>query len=378
MEVTEMANIKIKKYVSRLFEKAGITIDGNMPYDIQVRNDNTYKRLLSEGALGAGESYMDEWWDCKALDQFISKILSINIEKYVKGNWGLLYHVIKSRLFNLQNIRRAFIIGREHYDLGNDLYAAMLGKKMLYSCGYWKEANNLDDAQEAKLDLICRKINLEPGMSVLELGCGFGYFAKFAAEKYGVRVTGITVSEEQLKFGMEICRGLPVELKLEDYRNISGKYDRVISIGMLEHVGYKNYRAYMENVDKALKTDGIAFIQTIGANDSTTTVNARTCKYIFPNSLIPSISQIGQAMEGIFVMEDWHNFGEHYEKTLMAWFENFDSAWPELKKQYDDRFYRMWKYYLLSCAGAFRSRHLQLWQIAMTKPGNKQPHCKVS
>ena len=373
-----MANIKIKKYVSRLFEKAGITIDGNMPYDIQVRNDNTYKRLLSEGALGAGESYMDEWWDCKALDQFISKILSINIEKYVKGNWRLLYHVIKSRLFNLQNIRRAFVIGREHYDLGNDLYAAMLGKKMLYSCGYWKEANNLDDAQEAKLDLICRKINLEPGMSVLELGCGFGYFAKFAAEKYGARVTGITVSEEQLKFGMEICRGLPVELKLEDYRNISGKYDRVISIGMLEHVGYKNYRAYMENVDKALKTDGIAFIQTIGANDSTTTVNARTCKYIFPNSLIPSISQIGQAMEGIFVMEDWHNFGEHYEKTLMAWFENFDSAWPELKKQYDDRFYRMWKYYLLSCAGAFRSRHLQLWQIAMTKPGNKQPHCKVS
>ena len=378
MEVTEMANIKIKKYVSRLFEKAGITIDGNMPYDIQVRNDNTYKRLLSEGALGAGESYMDEWWDCKALDQFISRILSINIEKYVKGNWRLLYHVIKSRLFNLQNIRRAFVIGREHYDLGNDLYAAMLGKKMLYSCGYWKEANNLDDAQEAKLDLICRKINLEPGMSVLELGCGFGYFAKFAAEKYGARVTGITVSEEQLKFGMEICRGLPVELKLEDYRNISGKYDRVISIGMLEHVGYKNYRAYMENVDKALKTDGIAFIQTIGANDSTTTVNAWTCKYIFPNSLIPSISQIGQAMEGIFVMEDWHNFGEHYEKTLMAWFENFDSAWPELKKQYDDRFYRMWKYYLLSCAGAFRSRHLQLWQIAMTKPGNKQPHCKVS
>jgi cyclopropane-fatty-acyl-phospholipid synthase len=215
-------------------------------------------------------------------------------------------------------------------------------------------------------------------MSLLEFGCGFGYFAKFAAEKYGVKVTGLTVSEEQLKLGRELCRGLPVELKLDDYRNISGTYDRVISIGMLEHVGYKNYRTYMECVDQNLKDDGIAFIQTIGANKSTTTVNEWTSKFIFPNSMIPSISQIGQAMEELFVMEDWHNLGEHYDKTLMAWFENFESAWPKLKKQYDNRFYRMWKYYLLSCAGAFRSRNLQAWQIVMRKPSNKQPYYRVT
>ncbi|MBT4086875.1 MAG: cyclopropane fatty acyl phospholipid synthase [Deltaproteobacteria bacterium] len=378
MEDTEMENSKTKRYLSKLFKKSGVTINGNKPWDIQVRNDNTYKRLIYEGTLGAGESYMDEWWECKALDQFIAKILSNNIEKYVKGNWKLFYHAIKSRVFNLQNIRRAFTIGREHYDIGNDLYTAMLGKKMLYSCGYWKDTNNLDDAQEAKLDLICRKINLEPGMSLLEFGCGFGYFAKFAAEKYGVKVTGLTVSEEQLKLGRELCRGLPVELKLDDYRNISGTYDRVISIGMLEHVGYKNYRTYMECVDQNLKDDGIAFIQTIGANKSTTTVNEWTSKFIFPNSMIPSISQIGQAMEELFVMEDWHNLGEHYDKTLMAWFENFESAWPKLKKQYDNRFYRMWKYYLLSCAGAFRSRNLQAWQIVMRKPSNKQPYYRVT
>ncbi len=225
--------------------------------------------------------------------------------------------------------------------------------------------------------LICKKICLKPKMTILELGCGWGSFAKYAALKYGVRVLGITVSRAQVELGNQLCRGLPVEIKLQDYREVKGEFDRVISIGMFEHVGYKNYRTYMETVHRNLKDNGIAFIQTIGKNVSSTSVDPWTHKYIFPNGLIPSIRQIGSAMEGLFVMEDWHNFGSDYDKTLMAWHNNFENAWPNLKKNYDERFYRMWKYYLLSCAGAFRSRSLSLWQIVMTKPGTIQPACRI-
>ena len=272
----------------------------------------------------------------------------------------------------------AFEVGERHYDLGNDLYQAMLDKRMNYTCGYWKDAATLDEAQEAKLDLVCRKIGLQPGMRVLELGCGWGSFAKYAAEKYGAEVLGVTVSKEQVALGMEQCQGLPVELRLQDYREVEGTYDAVISIGVMEHVGYKNYRTYMQVVDRCLKEDGIAFVHTIGGNRSATSSDPWTNKYIFPNGMLPSIAQLGAAMEGLFVMEDWHNFGPHYDRTLMAWHANFEAAWPELKANYDERFYRMWRYYLLSCAGGFRSRNNQLWQIVMTRTGTPQPDCRVS
>jgi len=365
-----------KTVVQELMKLAVVTVNGDKPFDIQVHNESFYQRLLHGGDLALGESYMDRWWDCQALDQFIDKILRAKLEDRIKENWKLKWHVFKSKLFNLQNPRRAFQVGQEHYDIGNDLYRAMLDKRMLYTSAYWRNAQNLDDAQEAKLDLVCKKINLEPGMTVLDLGCGFGSFAKYAAENYGVSVTGVTVSKQQVELGREMCKGLPVELELEDYRNVNGKYDRVISIGIMEHVGYKNYRTYMETVDRTLKDDGIAFVHTIGGNVSVTTSNPWTTKYIFPNGMIPSVAQIGKAMEDLFVMEDWHNFGEDYDKTLMAWHDNFEEAWPALKDRYGDRFYRMWCFYLLSSAGSFRSRTLQLWQIVMTKPGREQPYCR--
>jgi len=364
--------------VQELLAQAGVTINGNNAWDIRVHNNDFYSRLLSGSALALGESYMDGWWDCASLDQFICKILRAHLDKKVKGNLRLARHALKAKLFNLQRASRAYQVGEEHYDIGNDLYAAMLDKKMLYTCGYWAAVDNLDAAQEAKLDLVCRKINLEPGMTVLDLGCGFGSFAKYAAEKFGVRVTGVTVSKEQVQLGAKLCQGLPVEIRLEDYREVTGKYDRVISIGIMEHVGYKNYRTYMEKANQCLKDDGIAFIHTIGNNVSSTTSNAWITKYIFPNSMLPSIAQIARAMEGLFVMEDWHNFGQHYDKTVMAWHANFEAAWPELKDKYGERFYRMFRYYLLSSAGAFRARSIQLWQIVITKPGRECPDCRIS
>jgi cyclopropane-fatty-acyl-phospholipid synthase len=319
---------------------------------------------------------MDGWWDCQAIDQLIDRIFRAKLDTKIRGNWKILLHVLRSRLFNLQSPARAFEIGEHHYDLGNDLYQAMLDKRLNYTCAYWRNASDLDQAQEHKLDLVCKKIGLKPGMKVLELGCGWGSFAKYAAEKYGAEVLGVTVSARQVELGMELCKGLPVELRLQDYREVEGQFDRVISIGVMEHVGYKNYRTYMEVVDRTLKPGGYGFFHTIGTNTSSTGTNAWTVKYIFPNGMLPSIAQLAVAMEGLFIVEDWHNFGPDYDPTLMAWHANFESAWPRLKDQYDDRFYRMWRYYLLSSAGGFRSRQSQLWQVVFTRTGDPQPDCR--
>jgi cyclopropane-fatty-acyl-phospholipid synthase len=369
---------KSKEIAEHLLQLAGVTVNGDKPYDIQVHDKRFYRRAVTEGALGLGESYMDGWWDAPALDQFMTRVMGANLEEKVKGSIKLKLHVLKSMLFNFQKRSRAFQVGEQHYDAGNDLYRAMLDKRMAYTCGYWREARTLDEAQEAKLDLVCRKIGLEEGMTVLELGCGWGSFARYAAEKYGARVTGVTVSKEQVELGNAECAGLPVTIELKDYRDVSGVYDRVISIGILEHVGYKNYRTYMEVVRRCLKEEGIAFIHTIGGNVSATTTNPWTDKYIFPNGMLPSVAQIAAAMEGLFVMEDWHNFGPDYDKTLMAWHRNFEEAWPRLRERYGERFRRMWRFYLLSSAGGFRSRTTQLWQLVMTRTGRPQPDCRIT
>jgi cyclopropane-fatty-acyl-phospholipid synthase len=364
--------------IRELLECAGIDINGTNPWDLQVHDSRFYERVIHEVALGFGEAYMDGWWDCEAIDEAVARILLANLPKRLKGNWRLALLALRSRFFNLQSRSRAFTVGEKHYDRGNDLYEAMLDKRLNYTCGYWKDADNLDDAQEAKLELVCRKICLEPGMKVLELGCGWGSFAKYASEKYDVEVTGVTVSDQQVKLGRELCCNLPVTLKLQDYRDVEGTYDRVISIGIMEHVGYKNYRTYMEVVDRTLSDCGLAFFHTIGTNVSMTISNPWTQKYIFPNGMLPSIAQLGKAMEGLFVMEDWHNIGPHYDTTLMAWHDNFEAAWPELRKNYDERFRRMWRYYLLSSAGAFRARSQQLWQVVMTRPGTPQSTCRFT
>ena len=296
----------------------------------------------------------------------------------IKSNWRATWHVLRSRIFNLQRVSRAFRVGEKHYDIGNDLYQAMLDKRMTYSCGYWKTAKNLDEAQEAKLELICRKLHLEPGMTVLDLGCGWGAFAKYAAENYNVHVVGVTVSRNQVELGRELCRGLPVEIQLADYRSVSGTYDRVLSVGFFEHVGYHNYRTYMEISNRCLKADGIACLHTIGRNTSNTTLNRWGEKYIFPNSMLPSIAQVGAAMEGLFVMEDWHNFGPDYDRTLMAWYANIENVWGTLSDSYDERFRRMWRFYLLGSAGRFRAREFQLWQIVMAKQGRPQPASRIT
>lgn len=367
----------LKGIVQDILSPAGIIINGSQPWDIQIRNDKFYQRVLSDGSLGLGEAYMDGWWECARLDDFFCRLIPSQPEDRMKKNWKLLFHILGSTIVNRGSKSRAFRVGERHYDIGNDLFRNMLDRRMVYSCAYWNESENLNDAQEAKLDLICRKLGLHPGDRVLDIGCGWGSFAKYAAEKYDVKVVGITVSREQIELGRELCAGLPVEIRLQDYRNVDSRFNHVVSIGMFEHVGCRNYRTYMATVHRCLKDGGLFLLHTIGNNRTKVTNDPWLDTYIFPNSLIPSMKQISASIEKLFVVEDWHNFSADYDPTLIAWFKNFDSGWDKLKEKYDERFYRMWKYYLLSCAGLFRSRYMQVWQIVFSKKGVPGGYCSV-
>ena len=358
-----------KDTVSKLLSLADITIGGDNPGDIRVHNDAFYSRILRQGSLGLGESYMDGWWDADDLDVFFEKVFKAKLHKKVIGNVRILASMGMHYIFNFQRKSKAYEVGEEHYDKGNDLYKVMLDKRMAYTCAYWKGVTTLDEAQEQKLDLVCKKAKLKPGMKVLDIGGGWGSFAKFAVENYGVEVVATTISKEQAALGRELTAGMPIDIRLEDYRETTGTYDAIVSIGMFEHVGPKNYDVYMKKAYSLLSDSGLFVLHTIGSLNSSMVGDPWIDKYIFPNGVLPSVAQIGKSIEKKFVMEDWHNFGSYYADTLMAWFENFDKGWESLKASYSERFYRMWSYYLHACAGGFRSRKLQLWQIVLSKNG---------
>jgi cyclopropane-fatty-acyl-phospholipid synthase len=356
-----------------LLENAGVTVGGDRPWDVQVHDERLWSRLLRDGTLAAGETYMEGWWDTPALDQFIDHVMRARMADQLRENWMVVPQILRARVLNLQSMRRSFGSGQHHYDIGNDLYEAMLDKRMLYTCAYWPGARTLEEAQEAKLDLVCRKVGIAKGMRVLDLGCGWGGFAAFAAERYGATVVGFTVSHEQVKWARDHYAHLPVDIRLDDYRNATGTYDAVVSIGLMEHVGPKNYRGYFEHVERLLAPGGVAFVHTIAGNQPRAHIDPWFDKYIFPNSCLPTLGQLVVAMEGLFIPEDVHNIGEDYDTTLLHWFERFDAAWPRLRARYGEPFYRMWKFYLLASAGAFRARSQQLFQLVMTRTGTPAP-----
>ena len=354
-----------RKVRERLAE-VGIEVNGPNPWDMQVHDESIMYKLLLGGSLALGESYMDKKWEVERLDEMMYRIMRAPLG--IEGNY-VAHHLanFSAKLFNFQSKARAFQVGEKHYDLGNDIYEQMLDRRMVYTCGYWKTADNLDQAQEDKLDLVCQKLNLKPGMKILDIGCGWGSFINFAVEKYDVEAVGVTVSKEQVAWSKAHYQGKPIEFRLQDYRDIQGQFDAIISIGMFEHVGHKNYHAFMNVLHRCLKDKAMALLHTIGKNTSIPGVDPWIAKYIFPNGETPSLKMICAASESKLVIEDLHNFGADYDRTLMAWYHNFEKAWPELKQNYSDRFYRMWTYYLQVCAGAFRARDLQLWQIVFSK-----------
>ena len=366
-----------RKLIERLLAETGVRINGPDPWDIQVRDERFYARVLTEKSLGLGESYMEGWWDCECIDECICRLLLGNIEEKIKGNVKTLLLYLSARAVNLQSPSRADIIARRHYDLDNDLFLSFLDPHNQYSCAYFQDTDDLTEAQQKKLDLICRKIDLQPGDHVLDIGCGWGGFAHYAAERYGCTVTAVNISEEQLRHACESCKDLPVKIMREDYRRIKGTFDKIVSVGMFEHVGEKNYRTFMNVACRCLKDAGVFLLHTIGGNVSRIHCDPWIDRYIFPNSMLPSIAQIGRAVEDLFVIEDIHNLAPHYEKTLLTWNDRFQKAWPRFAGKFDRTFKRMWEYYLLCCAGAFRARQIQVWQIVMTKTGARQPPCRV-
>lgn len=358
-----MLLLNLRSRVEDALASADIRVGGERPWDLAVNDARFYARVVSQGPLGLGESYVERWWECVALDQFFCKLLQAHLDRQASLSLSAAVAYLKARVTNRQAKSRATQNARRHYDLGNDLYRNMLGRWMLYSSANWKDARTLEEAAESKLEFVCRRVHLHAGQRILDIGCGWGGFAKYAAEKYGAEVVGITVSAEQAALSREICSDLPVEIRCQDYRDVRGEFDAIVSLGMFEHVGYKNYRRFMEIVRGCLRPGGLFYLNTIGANESGYRANSWTEKYIFPGGMLPSIAQIGAAAEGLFVMEELQDWAEFYDKTLLNWFEKFHKNWGHLRDRYGERFYRMWKYYLLSSAGAFRSKSIQDWQM---------------
>ena len=351
-------------------QQADIRIDGPRPWDLQLRQPRLFGRVLRDWSLGLGEAYMDGDWDCEQLDEFFTRLLRLRADERPAGlaRLKLAWALVEAVWRNPQAPDKAFIVGERHYDLGNDLFEHMLDARMVYSCGFWGRARTLDQAQEDKLEMICRKLQLAPGMTLLDIGCGWGGLARHAALHHGIQVTGITVSREQARYVEQLCAGLPVSVRLMDYRDLQGRFDRIASVDMFEHVGPKNHHTYLDTARKLLADDGLFLLHTIGADRPNGRTDPWIDRYIFPGGHLPAASELARAAERGFVIEDWHNFGPDYDRTLMEWHARFEAAWPELKVRYTERFRRMWRYYLLSCAGFFRSRQGQLWQLVLAKP----------
>ncbi len=369
--------------LARLLEGTGVRFNGDQPWDIRVRDAETYQRILSRGSLGFGEAYMDGLWDCSQLDVMLTRLLRADLNEKIRSLpklkllLGIAAGAAARHFTNPQSQRRAFTVGERHYDIGNDLFEAMLDPSLSYSCGYWAHAGDLAQAQRHKLDMICRKLELKPGEKLLDVGCGWGGLARHAATHFGAEVFGITISREQLKLARERCRGLPVRFELMDYRNLDGQFDKIVSVGMFEHVGPKNYRVFFDRLKTLLRPEGLFLLHTIGDSETSASTDPWIEKYIFPNGKLPSAQQIARAIEPGLLLRDWHEFGLDYDRTLMAWRANFDAAWPRLRQRYSPRFYRMWNYYLHACAASFRSGQTQLWQIVLSHRGRHRQYRSI-
>ncbi|MBV8036432.1 cyclopropane fatty acyl phospholipid synthase [Roseateles sp.] len=363
-------NVEPPAVLSQLLARADVRFNGTRPWDMRVHDPRLYRRLLTQWSLGAGEAYVDGDWDCERLDLLFERLLRTDLDRTAPpaARLRLLLEGLRQRLFNLQSVARAHQVGERHYDVGNDVFEAMLDSRMIYSCGYWEHAQDLEQAQEHKLAMICRKLELRPGETLLDIGCGWGGLARYAAERHGVAVTGVTISKEQLALAEQRCAGLPITLLLQDYRSLRGRFDKIVSVGMFEHVGLKNYATYFDTARRLLAPAGLFLLHTIGVDRRTPHTDPWIERYIFPNGKLPSPAELGGALEGCFIIEDWHNFGLDYDRTLMCWAERFEAAWPRLSARYDAAFRRMFRYYLLSCAGFFRSRQGQLWQLVLSRP----------
>jgi len=368
----------VRSLIRRLFEQAGVAVGGSQPWDIQVHRERFYRRVL-RGSLGLGESYMDGDWDVEALDALFRRIIRMDLAQSPLVSVNRVLLDLKSRLTNLQTRIGSRAIAEAHYDLDHRLYENFLGPWNQYTCCFFDRARTLEDAEVEKLEMVCNKLGLAEGDHVLDIGCGWGGFARYAAETRGCRVTGISISREQIAYAREYTAGLPVEIVECDYRDLPARYgsahfDKAVIIGMIEHVGYKNYRGLFRIVRKLLRDEGLFLLHTIGNSRVTTVVDPWIEKYIFRNSMAPAMAQLAHSLEGLFVVQDWENYGHYYAPTLSHWQQRFEKNWPRIAaidtpRPFDERFRRMFNYYFLSCKAGFETEHIFLWHLVMSKEG---------
>ncbi len=370
-----MTNRFFKPLFESLLEGTGVRVDGDRPWDIRVNRDRLYRRTL-RGSLGIGESYIDGDWDCAALDQLFRRVLSANTQKNPLIRAARAWRGLQARVMNLQTRERSRAVAEEHYDIDHRMYALFLGPWNQYTCCFFDGTDDLGRAEVIKLELLCDKLELKAGDRLLDIGCGWGGFAKYAAETRGCEVTGISLSEEQIRYAAEYTRGLPVAIRRLDYRDLPGSglapFDKISIVGMIEHVGYKNYGRIFGVVHQMLKPDGLFLLHTIGNCEKTSVVDPWIEKYIFRNSMAPAMSQLADAAEGRFAVEDWENYGHFYVPTLQAWYDRFNANWDRIRalktaRPFDERFRRLWNYYLMSSKAAFDVEQLHLWQVVMTR-----------
>jgi cyclopropane-fatty-acyl-phospholipid synthase len=355
-----------KSRVLELFSSADIVVNGQRPWDPVVHDERFYSRVWHAGSVGLGDSYLDGWWDCQDLGGFFCRVLQNGLSSHSWPFWRRQSAVVASLFLNSHSPRRSRLVGERHYDLGNRLYELMLDSRLVYTSAYWHNNSTLDEAQEQKLRIVCEALGLRPGMRLLDIGCGWGSLAKFAAQEFGAVVVGVTISAEQCRFARASCAGLPVTILLRDYRNASGKYDRITSLGMFEHVGQKNYKLFFSLAHDLLKPSGLFYLSTIGSFESNHYDDPWLLKHIFPNSHIPSCQQLFQPMTAFFSTRTFEDWSEDYGKTVLAWLSNFERNWQQLRQDYDLRFQRMWRYYLLAAAATFQTGRSSCWQLLLT------------
>jgi cyclopropane-fatty-acyl-phospholipid synthase len=354
-----------ERQIRILLERAEVEINGPSPWDPQIHNQDLFPRVWAQGSVGLGEAYMDHWWDCERLDEFFNRIVRARLSEQIPIAPHLLWLLLKSRIQNRQRKGLARAAAESHYNIDIDIFEATFDRRLNGSCGHWKDAQTLDSAQEAKLALICHKAQLQRGQRVLDIGSGWGAFTGFAAEKFGVECIGVTVSSGQIEYCRKRYAHLPVEFHLNDYRDIKVNVDHIVSIEMLEHVGPKNYRTYFRCARHCISNDGMFLLQTILANEPSPVLDPWLNKYIFPNAVLPTLGEVATATQGLFTIQDFYSFGADYDKTLMAWHQNFQSRRPMIARKYGDRFCRMWDYYLSGCAGGFRARMINVGQLVL-------------
>ena len=367
--------MRARALCERVLSAADVRVGGERPWDIRVHDDRFYDRVVADGTLGLGESYMDGWWDCDALDEMTARTLRAGGERAVSRNWRTALQALRSRLVNMQDRRRSRRVANRHYDIDDRLYLSFLDPYDQYTCAYFQGVppGDLVGAQQAKMDLICRKLALRPTDRVLDIGCGWGGLARWMAERHGCRVTGVNIARGQLDCARRRNGDPRVDFVAMDYRDLPAAmpaaFDKVVSVGMAEHVGRRNYRTYFRAVRSVLRPDGLFLLQTCAQDASRSATDPWIDRYIFPGGEVPSPAQLSSGFDGLFVLEDWHAMGSHYDRTLMAWWRRFEDAWPAFRAQYGDRFRRMFRYYMLTCAGAFRARQMQLCQAVLSPDG---------